>query len=167
VVDIISKRDGPRREDLAARDTIRRNRGTIDRLMNQLTGGGLKARAQAEAAATPVAAGLIIHHGKATDPGETVRPYLRISVNGRVVVVDEATSRQLHFLGEIRGRGDARRFVLATRANGFFACLEDELQPLLAELDGAALADEEAEAALAAAIRTRLGLATTDQASLD
>ncbi len=167
MVDIISKRDGPRKEDLAARDTIRRNQGTIDRLADHLTGGRLRQRQAASAAAKPVAQGLIIHAGKPTDPGPTLTPYLRISVNGRVVVADETSSRQLHFLGEIRGHGDARRFVLATQGNGFFACVEDELQPLLAELDGWALPDEAAEAALATALNARLGLAESDQASSD
>ena len=45
MVDIISKRDGPRREDVAARRVLQENRGTIHKMMDHLTGGQLNSQA--------------------------------------------------------------------------------------------------------------------------
>ena len=44
MIEIISKSDGPRREDAAARRFIRDNASTINKIANQLGGGGLGAR---------------------------------------------------------------------------------------------------------------------------
>ena len=77
------------------------------------------------------------------------RPYVRISPNDRVVIADQATGRQLQFLGQIRRENGVRRFALATSANGFFAEVEADTAAQLAELDGMALGrdyDEDASA---------------------
>ncbi|MEM9439403.1 MAG: hypothetical protein AAGA73_03065 [Pseudomonadota bacterium] len=87
MVDIISKRDGPRGEDVAAHKLLQENRGTIHKMMDHLTGGQLKS--QAQRVSTPETDGLIIHTGRVIDSRETARPYVRISVNGRVVVADQ------------------------------------------------------------------------------
>ncbi|MDH3659118.1 MAG: hypothetical protein OEU92_03650, partial [Alphaproteobacteria bacterium] len=110
VVDIISKRDGPRREDVTARRLLGENRGTIHKMVDHLTGGQLRSQAQKPAA--PKQEGLIIHTGRAIDSRDAARPYVRVSVNGRVVIADQETSRQLHFLGEVRGPRRSQRFVL-------------------------------------------------------
>ncbi len=156
MVDIISKRDGPRREDVAARRLLRENRGTIHKMMDHLSGGQLNSRANKPA--TPEPEGLIIHTGRVIDRRDAARPYVRVSVNGRVVVADQETSRQLHFLGEIRGPRRRQTFVLATEANGFFARIEDELKDHLADLDGRAVDGEFSEEDLIAAIGARLGI---------
>lgn len=156
MVDILSKRDGPRREDVAARRVIQENQGTIRRMMDHLTGGQM--RNMQPQPAPPEPKGLIIHAGRATDARDTVRPYVRISINGRVVVVDEDTSRQLHFLGELRGPRRNQRFVLATKENGFAALIEDELRGALADLDGQEISADFSEDDLAATIRERLGI---------
>ena len=70
---------------------------------------------------------------------EAPLPYVRISPNDRVVLADQATGRQLEFLGQIRRQNGARRFVLATKANGFFAEMAVETAARLAGLDGAAV----------------------------
>ena len=43
MVEIISKRDGPRREDIQVKRLIEQNRSTIVRLADQISGGGYSA----------------------------------------------------------------------------------------------------------------------------
>ncbi|MGI9421206.1 MAG: hypothetical protein ACR2RA_25550 [Geminicoccaceae bacterium] len=156
MVDIISKRDGPRREDVAARQVLQKNRGTIHKMMDHLTGGQLNSQAQKPAAPKPE--GLIIHTGRVIDSRDAARPYVRVSVNGRVVVADQETSKQLHFLGEIRGPRRSQHFVLATKANGFYAVIDEELEAPLADLDGRDIVGDFSEDHLIDAITERLGL---------
>lgn len=160
MVDIVSKRDGPRREDVAARRLLKENRGTIHRMMDHLSGGQLRSQAQRPKAPEPE--GLIIHTGRVIDSRDVARPYVRVSVNGRVVVADQETSRQLHFLGEIRGSRHAQHFVLATKENGFFARIEDELGRELADLDGSMINRDFSEDDLAKTIAERLGIGSED-----
>lgn len=157
MVDIISKRDGPRREDVAAKHLLRENRGTIHKMMDHLTGGQLSSRQQKPAPA-PETDRLIIHTGRVTDARATARPYVRISVNGRVVVADQETSRQLHFLGEIRGPRRSQRFILATKENGFYALVEDDLREKVADLDGKEIAHDFSEDDLIKTLSQRLGI---------
>ena len=156
MVDIISKRDGPRREDVAARKVLQENRGTIHKMMDHLTGGQLKSQARKPVAPEPE--GLVILTGRVIDSRETARPYVRVSINGRVVVADQETSKQLHFLGEIRGPRRSQRFVLATEENGFFARIDDELAPKLRDLDGRLLGRDFSEDDLITVITQRLGI---------
>lgn len=156
MVDIISKRDGPRREDVAARKLLQGNRGTIYKMMDHLTGGQLKTQAQKPA--TPEPKGLVIHSGRVIDEREVACPYIRISINGRVVVADQETSKQLHFLGEIRGTRRSQHFVLATKENGFFALIEDELKDKLSDLDGRAINADFSEDDLTKILTERLGI---------
>lgn len=156
MVDIISKRDGPRREDVAARRVLNENRGTIHKMMDHLTGGQLNSQVPKPKAPEPE--GLIIHTGRVIDSREAAKPYVRISVNGRVVVADQETSRQLHFLGEIRGPRRSQNFVLATRENGFYAVIDQELEEPLADLDGRKIVGDFSEDALVELITERLGI---------
>lgn len=156
MVDIISKRDGPRREDVAARRVLNENRGTIHKMMDHLTGGQLNSQAQKPAVPEPE--GLVIHTGRVIDQRGAARPYVRISVNGRVVVADQETSKQLHFLGEIRGPRRSQHFVLATKANGFYAVIDEELEGPLADLDGRDIVGDFSEDRLVEAITEKLGL---------
>ncbi len=115
-----SGRAEPRREDVAARQLIERNRATIERLADHLSSGAFSASRQA--APVPQPEGLM-HPRPGWAAGGRARPspYVRISPNDRVVLADHATGRQLEFLGQIRRQDGVRRFVLATKANGFFA----------------------------------------------
>ena len=157
MVEIASGRMGPRREDAAAKQLIERNRATIEKLADHLSNGAYSASRQSRPEPQPE--GLIIHvlGGAATD--EAPRPYVRISPNDRVVLADQATGRQLEFLGQIRRENGARRFVLATRANGFFAELAPEAAAQLATLDGVRLGGDYDDDRLSADIRARLGIA--------
>ena len=90
--------------------------------------------------------------------GQTeARPYVRISPNNRVVVVDEETGRQMHFVGELRRVEGRRRFALATRENRFFSPVEGGIAAALTDLDGREVAGTMAERALADEIAARLG----------
>jgi len=145
VVYIITKNDGPRKEDVAARQLIEGNRSTINRLADHLSGGRWseirQARAAQPAAPAPERATVA---GYARPAGSaSTRPYVRVSPNNRVVVVDEVTSRQMLFLGELRREGEGYRFRLATRGNGFFDPLSGEPLDLLSELDGICLHGED------------------------
>lgn len=163
---IFTKNDGPRKEDVAAKQMIERNWGTIDRLANQISGGRWQDVKQARAAKTPVAQ----YDRKSfvgyvpTGRSAPARPYVRISLNNRVVVVDEETNRQVLFLGEIRHRPQGRVFCLATRANGFFDPAADEVLEALAGLDGCVLREDEVDEPFKQELAVRLGFAAPREA---
>jgi hypothetical protein len=158
MAEIVSKRSGPRAEDVRARALIEKNRDTITRLADQFSGGAyLAARRAAEAPTERQGSGLIVSDLGASQRSATPRPYVRISPNRRVAVVDMETSRQMHHLGELRRIGGSIRFVLATEANGFFAPLDADIAERLGALDGVALGTGRSEAALAAEIGELLG----------
>ncbi|WP_323766085.1 hypothetical protein [Marinovum sp.] len=138
MVDIFSKREGPRLEDVKARRVLQENAGTIRKLADQISNGGFsKMQAdQARRREAPKPDGLIIHDLKARVSSDVPEPYVKVSLNNRVVLVDRSTGRQLQMLGEIRGGFMAKRFVLATGANGFLSPLDDEMHATLADLDG-------------------------------
>jgi hypothetical protein len=157
MVEIISKSDGPRREDAAAKQFIRENAGTIARIAQQLGAGQQRSMPNSSTLAESQTA-----RRRPAEPRreEEKRPYVKVSLNGRVIAVDFNNGRQLHYFGEIRGQGQMRRFLLATSENKFFAPLDDDLHTLLRELDGAAMPDEMAEAKLIEEIGARLGYST-------
>ena len=160
MVEIASKRSGRRAEDVRARALIEKNRDTITRLADQFSGGAYSAARRAAAAPTePQGSGLIVSDLGASPRSATPRPYVRISPNRRVVVVDIETSRQMHHLGELRRIDGSLRFVLATKANGFFAPLDADLAERLATLDGVPIGAARSEAALASEIGDLLGFA--------
>ena len=134
MVHIISKREGPRREDVKAKRLIQENWGTIEKLADRISGGAYSASKVKQTEPQPQ--GLIINipssGGHAGDP----EPHLRISNNGRVIVMDVNTGRQLHFLGQIARRDGRTVFVLATGENGFVSPVDDAILERLADLDG-------------------------------
>ncbi|TIU58043.1 MAG: hypothetical protein E5W30_12375, partial [Mesorhizobium sp.] len=83
MVEIISKRDGPRREDVQIKRLIEQNRSTIVRLADQLSAGGYSASKKPRQ--LPKVEGLIIHVGGAPVSASEARPSVHISINGRVV----------------------------------------------------------------------------------
>lgn len=157
MVDIISKRSGPRREDVAAKRLIDNNRSTIEGLANQLSGGNYAAMRRPPEPPQPD--GLILHDLAGARATETkYQPYVRISLNGRVVIVDGETSKQLHFIGEIRNGPESREFVLATRDNKFFSPLDEDLCLRLADIDHKIIDAGWSEEDLADEIAKRLDL---------
>ncbi|MGN7869490.1 hypothetical protein [Paracoccus sp. 22332] len=163
MVDIISKRDGPRREDERARHMIQANRGAITQIADHLTQGGYSAsrRAKAEACnAPPPESGRRFHDlssGARLGP-ESGDIRVKVSVNNRVVAYDSGSGRQMHLLGEIRRQQGTRYFALATRENGFLSGLPDEMAGKIAELDGQIIDQACPESLLAGEIADRLGL---------
>lgn len=156
MVDIISKHSGPRREDERARRLIEANQPTIRKLADHLTNGGWSSARQPKPAPEPD--GLIIHTARATARTEQPRPFVRVAVNGRVSLVDLNTGVQMHHLGDLRRRDGKLGFRLATRENGFFSPVDDEIAAGLADLDGQALDGPDAEERLIAAIGERLNI---------
>jgi hypothetical protein len=156
MVNIISKRDGPHREEVAAKDFIQKNRTKIDAIANHLTAGRWQELRNPAPAPQPQPSGKLW----STPPGgpREAEPYVRISLNGRVVIADLASGRQLHFIGELRGRGRSRYFALATRENGIFEPLDEGMYKVLADLEGLSVPDEASEERLEQFIAGRLGL---------
>lgn len=152
MVDIISKRTGPRKEDVQIKRIISENQATITRLADHLSGGGYSARRQPRPEPQP--RNLVIVPGPAAPSDRPTATRLRISPNGRVVLMDENSGRQLHHLGDLRHQDGVTRFRLATAANGYVAPLDPGLTAALSPLDGQSLPD----AALTQAIETALGL---------
>lgn len=159
MVEIVSKRDGPRPEDERLRRMLEANRPTIDRMADHLTQGAWSARGKATAPAGPQPEGLIIHTARATTRTEPERPFVRVAVNGRVSLVDTNTGRQMHHLGDLRRGGDGhQRFRLATRENGFFSPVDPEIAAALTEFDGGPVEGRDGERRLTEAISDRLKL---------
>lgn len=159
-MDIFSKRDGPRPEDVKARRLIQENSGTIRRLADQISNGGFTKmrRDQARRKQEPKPEGLIIHDLKAPSKSETPEPYVKVSVNNRVVLADRSNGRQLQLLGEIRGNSFQRHFVLATQANGFFSPIDEDMLAVLGPLDNAELSQTFSDRDLAERLADLLGL---------
>lgn len=155
-MDIISKKSGPRAEDQQAKQHIQRNWGTIEKLADTLSGGKYSADKAKKAAPPPQAQGLIIVDQARPRMPDVPEPYLRISMNGRVVVADTNSGVQMHFLGQIMRQNGEMRFTLATAENGFISPLEPEFQEKLADLAGRVVNRAFSEDDLAAEIRQRL-----------
>lgn len=153
-MDIISKKSGPRAEDQQAKQHIQRNWGTIEKLADTLSGGKYSADKAKKAA--PQAQGLIIVDQARPRMPDVPEPYLRISMNGRVVVADTNSGVQMHFLGQIKRQNGEMRFTLATAENGFISPLEPEFQEKLADLADRVVNRAFSEDDLAAEIRQRL-----------
>lgn len=159
LIHIISKKDGPRREDIAAKRIIKENRSTIEALANQFSGGAYSAMRQPPRPPEPEKAFRRHTVGIKNNTAPATRAaYVRVSLNGRVVVVDGDTNKQLHFLGEIRSHDNGQEFVLATKQNKFYSPMDDELSRKLAKLDHKTVNGEFSEENLATEIHERLGL---------
>ncbi len=155
-MDIISKKSGPRAEDQQAKQHIQRNWGTIEKLADTLSGGKYSADKAKKAAPPPQAQGLIIVDQARPRMPDVPEPYLRISMNGRVVVADTNSGVQMHFLGQLKRQNGEMRFTLATAENGFISPLEPEFQEKLADLADRVVNRAFSEDDLAAEIRQRL-----------
>ena len=162
MVEIFSRGDGPRPQDVRLKALLEKNRPTIEKIADHLTQGGYSAGERAKALAPRVAEKTaektIVHALGGFNSSQTIepRPVVRATLNGRVVVVDDNSGRQLHHLGEIRRRAGEIVFCLASSENGFSAPLPDEFLNTLADLDQALLAPDGGEEALVGEIASRL-----------
>ncbi len=161
MVEIISRNDGPRPQDARLKSLIENNRATITGIADRLTNGGYSAAKAAKAAPAVAPERTVLHFiGAAPAPAHAPLPVVRATLNGRVVVVDDNSGKQLHHLGEIRRRDGRIWFVLATAENRFPAPAATEIVERLDDLDAAELAPDGGEEALVAEITARLGCPT-------
>jgi len=162
MVEIFSRRDGPLPQDARLKSLLDKNRGTITKLADHLSQGAYSASKAAKAAPAPAFDKKIMHVvGGTAAPAREARPEVRATLNGRVVVVDDETGRQLHHVGEIRRRDGAIWFILATAANHFPAPAAPDIVEALDDLDGAELHPDGGEEALVAEVARRLGFGVT------
>ena len=159
MVEIFSRGDGPRHQDVRLKALLDQNRATITKIADHLTLGRYSAGKAANAAAPelPEKTSVDAVGGLKSGPAREARPAVRATVNGRVVVIDDNSGRQLHHLGEIRRRVGTVVFLLACAENGFSAPLPDEVLDRLADLDQALLAPDGGEDVLVGEIASRLG----------
>lgn len=159
-MDIFSKRDGPRIEDAQAKRMLKENAGTIRKLADQISNGGYS-RMQAEDARRkqqPKPDGLMIHDFKVLASTDAPLPYVKISINNRVVLVDSNNGRQLQLLGEIRGNFIKKTFVFATKENGFISPIEEDTRESISDLENIEITSNYSEKDLAKDLEERLGL---------
>ncbi|SFD19971.1 hypothetical protein [Tropicimonas isoalkanivorans] len=159
-MDIFSKRDGPREEDTQAKRLISQNAPVIRKLADQISNGGFTKMRQEQARRReePSPKGLIFHDMKSKAPSDTPAPYVRVSVNNRVVLTDGNNGRQLQMLGEVRGNFMRRSFALATKENGFLSPIDEETKAAIAHLEDVEITSEFSEKDLASALEACLGL---------
>ena len=158
-MDIHSRQSGAREEDKHAKEHLRRNWGTIEKLADTLSGGKYSADKAKKAAPPPQAQGLIIVDQSRPRLPDAPVPYLRISVNGRVVLADNSSGIQLEFLGQIKRVNGEKCFVIATKENGFFSPLAAEVAERIADLANRTINRDYSEDDLAADIKVRLQIA--------
>jgi len=159
-MDIISKRSGPREEDKQAKAHVRQNWGTIQRLADQISGGSYsanKARVSGKKD-QPEASGLIFVDQAARPRVDVPEPYLRISLNGRVVLADKNSGIQLHFLGQLKRQNGIVRFQIATKENGYISELDPDLEALILDLADKAVDRSYPEEHLCQDLKSRLSL---------
>lgn len=156
MVEIFSKQDGPRREDVQVRRLIEQNRGVITKLADQFSGGRYSESKKPKLA--PQAQGLIIHIGGGAAPVPATEPKIRVTANGRVISVDVTTGRQLQHFGDIRDRKGVKIFALATKANGYVGPLDEAIAEALMDVDGVVVGSSYGNADLAADIGLRLDI---------
>lgn len=154
-MEIISKQDGGDRREREFKRVLQENRHTIDSLARHLTQGPTLTRPKAENASVTEEVGRSFGF-RQNNVEREIEPWVRISPNDRVVLMDAATSRQIAHLGALRGRGRERTFVLATRENGFIAPLDNERASALRHLDGCRL--QEGDDEFARKVATVLGI---------
>ena len=159
-MDIISKRSGPREEDKHAKAHLRQNWGTIEKLADQISGGSYSANKARVGGKKdqPQAQGLIFVDQAARPQVDVPDPYLRISLNGRVVLVDKNSGIQLHFLGQLKRQNGIVRFQIATEANGYISALDPDLEALILDLADKAVDRSYPEEHLFRDIKSRLSL---------
>lgn len=161
-MDIFSKRSGPRDEDKQAKDHLRRNWGTIEKLANQISGGSYstnKAKAASPGrAAEPAGSGRVFIDQSRPRAADPPQPYLKISQNGRVVMADRNSGLQLHFLGQLKRQNGHVCFIIATAENGYITPLEPTLHARISDLADKVVNRDYSEDDLARDLASRLQL---------
>jgi hypothetical protein len=143
-----------RKEDLPQYKLLEKNKPVINGLIDRLTGGQ---RRSSVPETSPEHGSKSFYIGKASGAiDEKELSVVKISFNGRVLLVDERRARQLLHFGNIASVNGQKSFILATSDNGYTAPLEPRLCALLQDLDGLLVSGEDAESALVQEISARL-----------
>ena len=158
MVEIFSKRDGPRREDVQIKRLLEQNRGIITKLADQLSNGRYSQSQQPRA--LPQAEGLIIHIGGQPKAPAEPEPRIRVTPNGRVIAVDQSSGRQLQHFGDILETSAGKIFSLAIARNRYIAPLDEATAEALADMDGVTIGISYDAEELAADIGRRLDMDT-------
>jgi hypothetical protein len=158
MVEIFSKRDGPRREDVQIKRLIEQNRGVITKLADQFSNGRYSQSQKPRE--RPQAKGLIIHIGDKPATKAEPEPKIRVTPNGRVIAVDESSGRQLQHFGDIRETAAGKTFALAIPRNRYIAPLDEATAEMLADMDGVTIGISYGAKDLAADIGNRLDMAS-------
>ncbi|OHC53238.1 MAG: hypothetical protein A3D16_00480 [Rhodobacterales bacterium RIFCSPHIGHO2_02_FULL_62_130] len=158
-LDIHSRFSATRPEDKRAKEYLQRNWGTIEKLADTISGGKYSQDKARKAAPPPQAQGLIIIDQAPPRRADEAVPYLRISLNGRVVIADTNTGVQLAFLGQIKRLNGEKCFFIATAENGFITPLDPEIADKIADLEQRSLNRAYTEDQLADDIKARLEIA--------
>ncbi|SFJ96365.1 hypothetical protein SAMN04487991_3441 [Celeribacter neptunius] len=168
-MDIFSKRDGPRPEDVRAKRLISENAGTIRRLADQISNGGFTKMRQDEARRkqAPKPDGLLIYSMSTAARSDDPDPYVRVSLSGRVALVDSNNGHQIQLLGELRRSFGAQRFVLATAANGFVSPVSAEIEAALTQYEDVELGPDFTEKDIVQKFGACLGLSDKWQENRD
>jgi hypothetical protein len=156
MVEIFSKRDGPRREDAQIKRLIEQNRGLITKLADQLSNGRYSQSQKPRE--IPQAQGLIIHIGGQPAAPAAPQPRVRVTPNGRVIAVDESSGRQLQHFGDIRKTSAGKTFALAIARNRYIAPLDEATAEALADMDGVTIGISYGSDELATDIGRRLDM---------
>lgn len=157
MVDIISKKDGPREEDVRLKTLIKNNQRTITALADRLSQGNYSRSRQPVSPKPAPETFSKFYYRLSTPSQETTKPYIRISINGKVTIVDENSRKQLHHIGDIRRYVLNEKFILATKENNFFKPLADDIADELLQFDQIELTDDYTEDQLKEDISKKLG----------
>ena len=160
MVDIISKRKGPRREDVAAKRMINDNWSTISRLADQISSGGYSKsrKAIADSKKEPELDNLNIHILGDTSKEIEPDPIVQVSRNNRVIIMDARSGKQLQYLGEMRFQARQKYFALAIKANNFLTTVDEETELKLADLNGVIIESDKIQESFIQVIKDRLEL---------
>lgn len=163
-MDIFSKREGPRAEDVKAKRIISDNMPVIRRLADQISNGGFTQMRQDQARRKqePQPEGKLIFDMKARLQNEVPEPYIKISLNNRIVLADRKSARQIQLVGEIRGSVMSKKLVLATKENGFISPLDNEVLDAIGHLDGVEINRDFSADDLASTLEKLLGLSENE-----
>jgi len=150
-------------EDVKARRLISENMPVIRKLADQISDGGYTRMRQQEAKRReqPKLDGLMIYDLKGPVRNDIPDPYVKVSLNNRVVLADKSSGLQIQMLGEIRGNFTSKKLVLATKENGFLSPLDDDLYTRLKHLEGVEITRDFTEKDLANELESVLDLKST------
>lgn len=155
MVELITMRIGPLMKGVRLRRLAEPNHATAPRIADRA--GANQNASGATPVQEPQTAGLAARAGGGSGTAATASDHtIRVCGDGRVLATAKNFGRRMHHVGDLRLRKGLETFVLATKANGFFAPVDDGIARALRDLDGLRLRPGYGEGELAADIAARL-----------